>query len=632
MTSYRFTRSIAVASGIWLLIDLLRVWTPSLITLVGEAAETPPELIGLFALGCVAVPVIPLLVLRNMTSRHSTAVRASIVIALVCRIVLQFVPGDAVQAIAASIGVIAILTWVALTAVVIGDVLVSGTAIGLAISTVTHAALGTWGAVWRLDVWGWTLLGIQAIIVLACHSRSFDRSACAARTAWLLMPALLLAGIVVSNSGRASSVAGTWGLACVSIGAVAAIGATLLPVRVPLAWTAAIVLVACVGTALFVTAEVDGVPGTSPPWSAPLYLLGAPALMYILSAADRGPASRTTSVEIGSVVWIILFFIYYAGYDLGYHADLVIMGAAVLVALIGAIGAPNTGDWRTGEWSIGPGARRFGTNAVTALVAAGVFAAAISALGPLITIRPVEAAESGDTIRVGAYNLQMGYGMDGTFKPDEVAGLLADTDVALLSEVDRGWLLNGGQDQLAILSRLLDREADFGPAADPVWGDAVLTRLPVESRNGFPLPNHGAVTDAQALAVQLRWHNESVWAVATHLQPDEENDVRAQSRDLAHGLLAPIIDDDASLFVGGDLNATPDSPAIDTLRRVGLYAAFARDMKEEPTWPADDPDRQIDHILATEDLYEGSSEVKHETLSDHLPIFVSLADHALKEY
>src|SRR3546814_18002779 len=88
----------------------------------------------------------------------------------------------------------------------------------------------------------------------------------------------------------------------------------------------------------------------------------------------------------------------------------------------------------------------------------------------------------------------MGYGMDGEFDPRAVAAQIADQDpdVVLLSEVDRAWLLNGGQDQLAILARLLDMEAHFGPAADAVWGDAILTDLPVEDVRSRTLDSFGA--------------------------------------------------------------------------------------------------------------------------------------------
>lgn len=612
------TRIGATATGIWLLVDLFRVWTPSLITLVGQAAETPPEFIGLFALGCVGLPIIVLLGLRNHPAAHVRALHISMAIAVGCRIALQFGAGGTVQVVFSTLGVISILVWLAMTAVTLGDVLAVGTAAGLAISTVTHAALGTWGAVWRLDVWGWSLLVIQIIAVIGCHRHPISIHRSSTRTAWLLMPVMLLAGIVTANAGRASAVAGGWGLVCISIGAVLAVFAAVTPIRPWLVWIAGAVFIGCIATALLVTADVNGVSHSSPPLSVPLYALGAPALLYIFAATNSSSGRATTiSVEIGALIWVCLFFMYYAGYDLGYRADLAMIGLGCVIALIAAVGSGTTEAHALLHW---PSSGRW---------LAGLMAAAIaaSALGPVVTVRPIPvhdaAGGAADSIRVGAYNVQMGYAMDGTFQPDHIARMVADTDVAMMSEVDRGWLLNGGQDQLAILSRLLGRDAVFGPAADPVWGDAIVTRLPVESRSGYPLPRHGSVTGAQALAVQLRWHEEPVWAVSTHLQPrDGQEDVLAQARDLAR-LMSPMIADDAATFLGGDLNTRPRSDAIKALSDVGLYATTPAE-KRLATWPAKNPDRQLDHILATDDFSSAHTHVEKSNASDHLPIFTRL--------
>ncbi|WP_338751697.1 hypothetical protein [Janibacter alittae] len=52
-----------MATLVWLLIELLRGWTPLLITVFGRAAETPPEILGAFAVGVTATPLVVLLVL-----------------------------------------------------------------------------------------------------------------------------------------------------------------------------------------------------------------------------------------------------------------------------------------------------------------------------------------------------------------------------------------------------------------------------------------------------------------------------------------------------------------------------------------------------------------------------------------
>ncbi|WP_446218972.1 endonuclease/exonuclease/phosphatase family protein [Micromonospora sp. IBHARD004] len=48
-------------------------------------------------------------------------------------------------------------------------------------------------------------------------------------------------------------------------------------------------------------------------------------------------------------------------------------------------------------------------------------------------------------VRVVAYNIRMGFGLDGRLDLDGLARAVTGSrpDVVVLSEVDRGWLLNG---------------------------------------------------------------------------------------------------------------------------------------------------------------------------------------------
>jgi hypothetical protein len=60
--SFARTDTLALAAGVLLLVDVLRVWLPSIITIFGQAASTPAELMGAFALlwFVIAVAAVPL--------------------------------------------------------------------------------------------------------------------------------------------------------------------------------------------------------------------------------------------------------------------------------------------------------------------------------------------------------------------------------------------------------------------------------------------------------------------------------------------------------------------------------------------------------------------------------------------
>ncbi len=225
-----------------------------------------------------------------------------------------------------------------------------------------------------------------------------------------------------------------------------------------------------------------------------------------------------------------------------------------------------------------------------------------------------------------AYNLRMGYGIDGRFDQRAVAELLErqHADVILLSEIDRGWLLNGGQDQLRILARLLDMNAAFGPAADQVWGDAVLSKHHLRDISSHALDRDGAVTGAQALSVRLTWRGQPVTVISTHLQPGSggTDDTVSQASELAD-LMTAAYDEGGVVVAGGDLNTTPDSTAWQRLLATGFTDTLA-DARPLRTASADDPEEEIDHLFASPGVTAQDPRALDTLLSDHLPVVVDL--------
>ncbi len=594
----------ALAAGTWLLLDLLRAWTPTLITIFGRAAETPPELIGGFALGCLAVPVLVVAVAGRFPRAQRPIAAVALTVAVAARVALQFTEGGRPHLVVASVGVVAIVTWLALVLPRHRALAVTGVTVGIAVSVTTHAALGTWGAVWRHDLWSWLLLAWQITFVVAvgCFRGTQATGRMGGRFAWTFLPGLFLAGVVVANAGRASATLDSVGPAVAACGSVLAVATTLVPVRRWSAILAAVLLVGAVAaSALATTAD-----GLLPPWTLLTFLVGMPALAHLWQASNVGDRGGPLAVTLGGLIWVALLFAYYAGYDLGYRADWLLVAVAVVIALV-AVTSPRTAQPSRTSW--------------TAVLATGFLAAAavpVAYVGPYATIQSVE-SQSGrsDRVTVAAWNLRMGYGMDGTFRPDEVATVLAQADVGLLSEVDRGWFLNGGQDQLAILERLLDREGWFGPAADPVWGDAVLLdRGPAEVARHV-LPSHGAVTGAQAIAV--RPESRPVTFVATHLQPsDGDEGVTGQAIDLAQWLDTL----EQPLIAGGDLNLREGSDGYDAIVGTGLQDSSPGGAL---TNPADAPAKRIDFLFSSPTVDLLSVATPDVLTSDHLPVFATFA-------
>ena len=606
--------TLLLAAGAWVLLDLIRAWSPTLITIFGQAASTPPENIGAFALGCSLVPVVLVLAVRRRRRAGGRLAWVALAVAVLARVVLQVSDGGYPHLVVATAGVVAAMTWLALALTRHAHVAVTGLVTGLALSVLTHAALGTWGAVWRTDAWAWLLLAVQVGLVVLAAARArggaVDGSAGSGapaglprRLAWTIWPGLFLAGVVVANAGRASAVADWLGLALIAAGSTAAIIAARAHVSRWSVALAGLVLVAVVACALVVVTD-----GLTPAWVTLGYLVGMPALAHLWAAADGGRAGSPVTVAIGGVVWVVLLFAYYAGYDLGYRADVAVIAVAVLIAVLALLG----GAQRTARAPLG-------RSAVGVIGGLAVLAGVVAAVGPSVTIRPVAAGTPvPGTTTVAAYNLRMGYGIDGRFSTREVADVLARSQVALISEVDRGWYLNGGQDQLAVLERLLGRTACFGAAADPVWGDAVLIDADRVRIQRHPLPSHGAVTGAGAVVVQ--GEGSTITFVSTHLQPTSGDGVTAQAADLA-AILEPVIGGGGPVVLGGDFNMVEGSEAYDRVVATGLVDV---DPGGAFTSPADEPSQRIDYVFVTPDLRVIEVEVGQTLASDHLPVLVTL--------
>ncbi|MEU8168005.1 endonuclease/exonuclease/phosphatase family protein [Micromonospora sp. NPDC049004] len=662
---YRQLTTGSLALGVVLLIDVLRVWLPGIITIFGQAASTPAEVMGAFALGWfVLAMAVPALV-RRVGARRVTVVAA--VLLAVARLALTSAPGGRPQLWLATAGLFAGLVW--LVGVAGGtDRPVPGLALGLAVNAAVHALLDTYDLVWRGGWVAWLLSAVAVVLFLLGTTLPAAPPGPGGARSWLLAgPVLLLAGMValapaLAQAGMSYLVAGgdvarspLFGLAPVPVAVAGFLLAALAgPTRGrgralgPAALLAGVVLFALDRGDLLVAAMLLTALGlgaclalTDAPGRADAaagadaarraddadVAAGADAQGRADAAADvagagaegatgtddtrRSAARRGYAVAAGMLLFVLGAVGYYSAYDLGYPNAAVPVVVAGVVAAV-ALAARPSGDRRPGPL---PPLRTAG----------GV--AALALLAPLVADEVAVASNREgppERLTVVAYNIRMGFGLDGRF---DLAALTAAIDrqrpdVVLLSEVDRGWLLNGGHDTLDLLSDRLGMPYVFGPAADPVWGDAVLSRWPVTDPRSRPLPALGAPTGAQALAVTLDL-GDGVQAavVSTHLQPPPDAGPVAQARavaDFATGYAAG-----RPLVVAGDLNTEPGDEAFEQFTAAGLVDALAV-ARPLATSPADDPRQQIDHVFVSPGLTATDPVAPRGEASDHLPVAVTL--------
>ncbi|MFG1873757.1 endonuclease/exonuclease/phosphatase family protein [Sphaerisporangium sp. NPDC049003] len=630
-----FTGVIALALGVLLFTDVLRVFLPSLITLFGHAGDTPPEQMGLYAALWFVLPFAAAPLCRLVDPRRVALGGALLLVA--ARLVLQATDGGTAQLYVASAGVSSGLIFLYGRALTTPRAAVpGGLAAGLAASVVLHLALGQMDLVWRDGPLPWPAVAVLcAALVWSARLAPTAEDVAPAGVWFVFGPFIVLHGMFLTTIGLADHPGGSgrnpW--------ETAAIVAALVCAQFLMAFYAArpprqrglmLILLPVTSAMLIIFSAL------------PLALLMAPALGACVGMAGlpsaRSPRRSGLALLGGTLVFLISVFLYYAAYDtdLGFPNSVVpalLTGLVTAVALLAA----------RGRRSEVPGRPRTARIAVTALSTALVVAA--------LTWQPLPAvqARAGNEFTLVAYNIRMGFGLKGTLDLDRVAAWAKSErpDVVLLSEVDRGWLLNGGHDDLARIARGLGMRYHFAPAADSLWGDAIITNLPIRQIASHPLGKHDYPTGAQAQAVVIEVGGQEVGIVNTHLQapPGQAPEVAAIARDLAAGMSAesagttlpgarapragtPTTETPGRaaprpVLLTGDLNTTPADPEMRVLEAAGLSDPLTA-LGNPDTSPAEAPVKRIDHVLVSRGLTAVEARVPRVSFSDHLPVVVRL--------
>ena len=102
---------------------------------------------------------------------------------------------------------------------------------------------------------------------------------------------------------------------------------------------------------------------------------------------------------------------------------------------------------------------------------------------------------TGYPVRVVNYNLHNGFNTDGHLGMEAIARVIEDRrpDVVGLQEITRGWVVNGSLDMLTWLSQRLEMPYVYGPTAGSLWGNAILSRLPILEWESVDLPPKGLI-------------------------------------------------------------------------------------------------------------------------------------------
>lgn len=613
------------------LMQVLRVWSPSLVLVGGRDPLASGLRLAAFAVACLVLPVLLVAAADRLRVGRTLVVCAVVLVA--ARAVLQLAPGGVPQMVVAAVGTVggvaAFVAWVSTVDGHLGRLAVLA---GVVAESVIHLALGTLDLTWRTGAWPvalTTLLVLTTLLAaLSAAGRAERRATASAAWAgpawpWLAVgPLVVLVAMVSAAPGRAALATG-WSPALVA-GTLAAGHA--LAVVVALAarrWGptgcgttgAGLVLVGTAGSlrpagALAMAAQVALAIGVGLAVGA---LAGA-----VGDATRRRSAAAVVTGWLGAVLLLVGYHLWHQLPTPGDVRYLLVVAAAVLAALA-LLGARPYAPAVEGLPTPPRTSRAVAAVVAVALVAAGSAVATVPGpVGP-----PGDAAGAGE-LSVALLNVRLGYDHRGRFAPTAQADALAelDPDVVVLNEVDRGWMPAGGHDTHRLLGDRLGLAGAFAPVGDWLRGHAVLTDLPLAEVQHQRLPPGPRVPDTSLLsAVVGLGGGRSVAVLTTQLHPVEHDvDVRRRqaravaaevARQRARGLEVVLL---------GDLQAeqrAAELEPVEDLLRPAVPAGRA-------TWPAQRPRRQLDHVLVSERLEVADWTIASAEVSDHLPLAVRL--------
>jgi endonuclease/exonuclease/phosphatase family metal-dependent hydrolase len=443
---------------------------------------------------------------------------------------------------------------------------------------------------------------------------------------WIFLgPYIFLQFLIFANIAWATTTTGlpfTAAFALLLLGQLAGLATLLLPgsiFRLLILFAAALALLL---TVLFLAA------GPQAAWTTILYLLAGQIalsglLLAIMRALAGGPhlaglRNITIAHGLGMLLLVIFLFAYYAVYDLSLpFSNTFLSLIAFLIVLLAGL---------PGLWAMGKGTVPVSRTARR--IALGMLLLLLVPLVQGITWQePQTITPDGDTIRVMTYNLHNGADPTGHLGLEAIAQIIEreDPDVVGLQEVSRGWVVNGSVDMLTWLSQRLGMVPVFGPAADAQWGNAVLTRLPVETYENIPLPTEDLLLKRAFMALSLdRGAEQPLSLINTHYHHKSDG---GAIREVQSGAILDYWNNTPNTVIMGDLNAEHGDPEIDlygeaefadVLDLTGVVPGY--------TNPVPDPFRRIDYIFITPDLEASDAVVPTDEASDHLPIAVTISN------
>ncbi|NCF92046.1 MAG: metallophosphoesterase [Verrucomicrobiaceae bacterium] len=243
----------------------------------------------------------------------------------------------------------------------------------------------------------------------------------------------------------------------------------------------------------------------------------------------------------------------------------------------------------------------------------------------LLVLPILLAANEQPTLKVLAYNIKHGYGMDGKVDLSRSAALIkrVDPDLVALQEIDKSTERTGKVDQTKELGRLTEMHAEFGPFFDfqgGEYGMAILSKNKATNVANHRLPDGQEPRTVLAITVVPIENGPEIVFAGIHFYA-----TRAQRLAQAQRLLEILKDETRPVILAGDFNSRPDSEVMKIFAKEWTIPDKGEDRF---TIPSDKPRSEIDFIMFRN--LDGWKVEKIDVLeeplvSDHRPVVLELS-------
>jgi endonuclease/exonuclease/phosphatase family metal-dependent hydrolase len=160
---------------------------------------------------------------------------------------------------------------------------------------------------------------------------------------------------------------------------------------------------------------------------------------------------------------------------------------------------------------------------------------------------------------------------------------------------------------------------------DPLWGNAILSKYPLDNVETGLLPALGTLIGRGFVSAEIdTGSGDPVLFYSTHLQHKGNDKYSKEEIHIAQ--LAVILEhwgNRPNTILVGDFNAQPEWPQIEMILDAGFVDSWT-EAGEGPGYTANarDPQHRIDWVFHTPDITANAASNIVSLASDHLPVIV----------